>query len=161
MTSGRRVFLATLGIGLGGVVAGCGPTPGRGVHRTTTSSIPGPQDAEDVMEQATLAPPPDGATMEMMDREPPQGYAWAREVTFVIPAAEVDPWAVASFGSADALSRAFVVSQQFKEAFDVEDVPDTWRMRTASVEGTYLGLFVLVDDADPATVRIHLNRRLD
>ena len=47
--------------------------------------------------------------------------------------------------------------QKVKEAMGIEDVPDTWRIDEASVQGSPYERMVLIDDADPRTVRVRLS----
>lgn len=157
----RRHLVVALAIGAGGLLTGCDVEVGGGGTGVHSAPLPGPADAQEALAEAKLATPPDGAEAQMVEREPFDGYAWAREVTFSAPAGSIDGWAEDSFGGADALQPALVVSAQMREVFDVDSVPDTWRMLQRTVSGTHVGIFVIVDDADPAAVRIHLRRTDD
>lgn len=92
---------------------------------------------------------------------PPEGYDWARDVTFSAPAGAVEGWIVDAYGSADAVPCAYAVSEQVQSAFGVDEVPTAWRCGSGMASGTPLQLFVLIDDADPATVRLRLRRMAD
>jgi hypothetical protein len=161
MTMGRKAFLASATLGLGGLVAGCSPALGPGGAGVRSGGEEGPSDAAAVLEQAQVAELPAGATPEMSERTAPEGYEWAREVTFSAPTVGVDAWLEQSFGSAEVAQAVHTLNPAVAEAFDVEDVPGTWRSMKASVEGTLLELMLLIDDADPAGVRLHLRRRGD
>jgi hypothetical protein len=50
-----------------------------------------------------------------------------------------------------------VTPQKVKDALGVDDVPDTWRIEEASVQGTPYERIVLIDDAQPRTVRVRLS----
>ncbi|NMA77674.1 MAG: hypothetical protein GX960_10540 [Actinomycetales bacterium] len=161
MTMGRKAFLTSATLGLAGVVAGCSPTFGPGGAGVRTGSEDGPSDADAVLAEAQVADLPSEAAPEMTERAAPEGYDWAREVAFSAPTAEVDAWLEESFGSADVAPAVFTLNPAVAEAFEVEDVPETWRSMKTSVEGTRLELMLLIDDADPAAVRLHLRRRQD
>lgn len=62
-----------------------------------------------------------------------------------------------SYGDPDGIGRAWVTPQKVKDAMDIEDVPDTWRIEETSIQGTAFERMVLVDDADPRTVRVRLS----
>lgn len=161
MDMGRKAFLASAAVGVSGFLAGCEPILGGGGAGMRTESVAGPETWEDALEQAELAAPPEGASPEMTEPEPPEGFDWVREIAFSAPADVVDGWIVDSYGSAEAVPRAYVVSNKVKAAFGVGEVPSTWRCATGMVSGTPLQRFVLVDDADPATVRIQVRRMAD
>lgn len=161
MEMGRKAFLASAAVGVSGFLSGCESILGGGGAGERTQPVAGPATWEDALDKAELAAPPDGATPEMSEPEAPEGYDWVREVSFSAPADAVDEWIVDSYGSAEAVPRAYAVSDQVKTAFGVDEVPSTWRCATGMVSGTPLQLFVLVDDADPAAVRVHLRRMAD
>lgn len=161
MEIGRKAFLTSAAVGISGFLAGCESALGGGGAGEQTQTVAGPETWEDALDQAELAAPPDGASPEMTEPDAPDGYDWAREVRFSAPADAVHEWIVDSYGSAEAVPRAYAVPDQVKDAFGVEEVPSTWRCATGMVAGTPLQLFVLVEDADPATVRIHVRRMAD
>lgn len=161
MTMGRKAFLASATLGLGGLVAGCSPTFGPGGTGTRTDSEYGPSDAAAVLDEAGVAELPGDATPEMTEPAAPEGYAWAREVTFSAPTEQVEAWLVESFGSADVAQNVHTLNPAVAEAFDVDEVPETWRSMKRSVEGTSKELMLLIDDAEPTVVRLHLRRRAD
>lgn len=161
MTMGRRAFLASATFGLGGLVAGCSPTFGPGGTGTRTDSEDGPSDAAAVLDEAQVAELPDDAIPETTEPAAPEGYVWAWEVTFSAPRDQVEAWLVESFGSADVAQNVHTLDPAVAEAFDVDEVPETWRSMKRSVEGTPKELMLLIDDAEPAVVRLHLRRRAD
>lgn len=161
MIMGRKAFITTTTIGLSSLVAGCAPQFGGGGGGRRTEQVPGPDSAQEVMSAARLADAPDGAQPELITRTPPTGCEWAREVRFSAPPDAVDEWLSASFGSVDAAAQVHVLKPSVADAFDVTDVPDTWRSLERSVDGTPLTLMLLIDDADPETVRIHLREQSD
>lgn len=158
---GRQAFLTSAAVGLGGLITGCIPSFGPGGTGTRSVPEPGPDDAAEVIELAQVADLPDGTGADLIEQEPPEGYEWAREVVFSASAAAVDEWLMQSFGSADAAQPVHVLNPVVAEAFEVEEVPSSWRSLRTSVEGTTLELMLLIDDADPTTVRLHLRRRSD
>lgn len=161
MTMGRKAFLASATLGLGGLVAGCSPTLGPGGTGVRTDSEDGPSDAAAVLDEAQVAELPGDASPEMREPAAPEGYVWAREVTFSVPTDQVEAWLVESFGSADVAQNVHTLNPAVSEAFDVDEVPESWRSMKRSVEGTSKELMLLIDDADPTVVRLHLRRRAD
>src|SRR5699024_361567 len=77
------------------------------------------------------------------------------------PRDQVEAWLVESFGSADVAQNVHTLDPAVAEAFEVDEVPETWRSMKRSVEGTPKELMLLIDDAEPAVVRLHLRRRAD
>ena len=161
MTMGRKAFLASATLGLGGLVAGCSPTFGPGGTGARTVGEDGPSDAAAVREEARVAELPGEAIPEMTEPAAPAGYVWAREVAFSAPTDQVEAWLVESFGSADVVQNVHMLNPAVAEAFDVDEVPEAWRSMRRSVEGTSKELMLLIDDADPVVVRLHLRRRAD
>lgn len=161
MTMGRKAFLASATLGLGGLVAGCSPQFGPGGAGANSLPEAGPADVAEVLEQAQVADLPPSAVPVLTDPSAPEGYEWAREVSFAAPEDDVDRWLEDSFGSIDAAPRVFVLNAAVAEAFDVDEVPDTWRSLRQHVPGTRLDLMLLIDDAPSSTVRLHLRRRAD
>lgn len=161
MTMGRKAFISSTAIGLGSLIAGCSPMFGGGGGGTKNEPADGPTSAAEVLRLAKVAPAPDGTEPTMTDATVPDGYQWGREVTFDAPTAGVDQWLTGSFGAADAAARFYALSPTVAEAFDVTDVPDTWRSLSRSVEGTRLDLMLLINDQDPSTVRLHVRERAD
>ncbi|AXK44358.1 hypothetical protein DWV08_01140 [Brachybacterium saurashtrense] len=82
-------------------------------------------------------------------------------MTFSAPTDRVEVWLEESFGSADVVQNVHMLTPALSEAFDVDEVPETWRAMKRSVEGTSKELMLLLDDADPTAVRLHLRRRAD
>ena len=148
MTVGRRAFLASATFGPGGT-------------GTRTDSEDGPSDAAAVLDEAGVAELPGDAIPEMTEPAAPEGYVWAWEVTFSAPTEQVEAWLVESFGSADVAQNVHTLNPAVAEAFDVDEVPETWRSMKRSVEGTSKELMLLIDDAEPTVVRLHLRRRAD
>lgn len=161
MTMGRKAFLASATLGLGGLLAGCSPQFGPGGTGTSASTHDGPTDAAGVLEEARVADLPETAAPEMTESDAPEGYEWAREVRFTASGDEVDQWLEASFGAADAAAPVHVLNPAVASAFEVDEVPETWRSLKKSVQGTPLEVMLLIDDAEPTTVRLHLRRRGD
>lgn len=161
MSMGRKAFITTTTIGLSSLIAGCTPLFGGGGGGRRSERATGPDTAQEVLTAARLADAPDGAQAELITRTPPTGYEWAREVRFSASSGAVDEWLTTSFGSSDAAARVHALKPAVAEALDVAEVPDTWRSLDRSVEGTLLDLFVLIDDADPSAVRVHLRERAD
>lgn len=161
MTMGRKAFLASATLGLGGLVAGCSPTFGPGGTGVRTEGEDGPPDAAAVLDEAQVVDLPGEAVPEMTEPPAPEGYSWAREVTFSAPTDQVEHWLEESFGSADVVQNVHTLNPAVSEAFDVDEVPETWRAMKRSVEGTSNELMLLIDDADPTIVRLHLRRRAD
>ena len=117
-----------------------------------------PTTAVGVLESADLAPPPEGAQVQLVESTTISEFeAWAVEATFEAPAAELERWMLDSYGDPDGIGRAWVTPQKVKDAMDIEDVPDTWRIEETSIQGTAFERMVLVDDADPRTVRVRLS----
>lgn len=120
----------------------------------------GPSDAAAVLDEAQVVDLPGEAVLEMTEPPAPEGYVWAREVAFSAPRDQVEDWLEESFGSADVVQNVHTLNPAISEAFDVEEVPETWRAMKRSVEGTSNELMLLID-ADPTVVRLHLRRRAD
>lgn len=126
--------------------------------RSTTASHDVPNTVDGVLESAELALPPDGAQTQLRESATISEFeAWAVEVRFEAPADELERWMVDSYGDPDGIGRAWVTPQEVKDAMDIEDVPDTWRIEETSIQGTAFERMVLVDDADPRTVRVRLS----
>lgn len=153
----RRGFLAAAGTGLLLSLLGCvddaeDPAP------STTVPDGMPTTAVGVLESADLAPPPEGAQVQLVESTTISEFeAWAVEATFEAPAAELERWMLDSYGDPDGIGRAWVTPQKVKDAMDTEDVPDTWRIEETSIQGTAFERMVLVDDAEPRTVRVRLS----
>ncbi len=125
---------------------------------STTASHDVPNTVDGVLECAELAPPPEGAQVQLVESATISEFeAWAVEVRFEAPADELERWMVDSYGDPGGIGRAWVTPQEVKDAMDIEDVPDTWRIEETSIQGTAFERMVLVDDADPRTVRVRLS----
>lgn len=161
MIMGRKAFLASATLGLGGLVAGCSPTFGPGGTGVRTDGEDGPSDAAAVLDEARVVEAPGETVPEMTEPAAPEGYVWAREVTFSAPTDQVEVWLEESFGSADVVQNVHTLTPALSEAFGVDEVPETWRAMKRSVEGTSKELMLLLDDADPTVVRLYLRRRAD
>lgn len=153
----RRGVLAAAGTGLLLSLLGCvdhAEDPGP----STTASHDVPNTVDGVLECAELAPPPEGAQVQLVESTTISEFeAWAVEVRFEAPAAELERWMLDSYGDPDGIGRAWVTPQKVKDAMGIEDVADTWRIEETSIQGTALERMVLVDDADPRTVRVRLS----
>lgn len=153
----RRALLTVLPLAAGALLAGCTDEQPATTPGTDAEHAQGPQRAEEALELAELAPAPDGVQVELAEIEPAGDFElWSREIRFTAPAEAVAAWAEQSFGEPDLPGRAHVTPSEVKEAFRIEDVPDTWRVENVSVVGTPYERMVLIDDQDPRTVRIHL-----
>lgn len=153
----RRGVLAAAGSALVLSLLGCVDDA---EHPAPSTTVPDgmPTTAVGVLESADLAPPPEGAQVQVLESATISEFeAWAVEVRFEAPAAELERWMLDSYGDPDGIGRAWVTPQKVKDAMDIEDVPDTWRIEETSIQGTALERMVLVDDADPRTVRVRLS----
>ena len=117
-----------------------------------------PKTVDGVLESAELAPLPEGAQVQLLESATITEFeAWAIEVRLEASADDLEHWMVDSFGDPEGPGRAWVTPQKVKEAMGIEDVPDTWRIDEASVQGSPYERMVLIDDADPRTVRVRLS----
>lgn len=156
----RRALLSLAGAGALLTVAACADGPDIEVTRTSETVDP-PESAAEVLAMAQLAPAPDGVETELTASGSISEFElWAVEVTLACSRAAVEEWVLASYGDPDGAARAWVTPTKAKEALGIDDVPDTWRIEEASVQGTGYERIVLIDDSDPQTVRIRLSEIL-
>lgn len=117
-----------------------------------------PGTVAEVLEEAELAPVPDGASSRLAESATISEFElWAVEASFDAPADAVERWVLDSYDHPEGVGRAWVTSQKAKDAMGIEDLPDTWRIEQVSVPGTAYERIVVIDDADPRAVRVRLS----
>ncbi|GAA1484226.1 hypothetical protein GCM10009625_10300 [Brachybacterium fresconis] len=153
----RRTLLLAAGSAAVFALVGCDGGTDIEVSRETEAADP-PDTADEVLARAQLAPLPDDAESQLSSSGTISEFElWAVELSLTAPAAEIETWVLESYGDPDGVGRAWVTPQKVKDALDIDDVPDTWRIEEASVQGTPYDRIVLIDDAEPRTVRIRLS----
>jgi hypothetical protein len=156
---GRRALLMTVGTGALLAVTACADDSDVEITRET-GAVPPPDSTAEVLQRAELAPAPDGSGPRFRTSATISEFElWAVEVRFAAPTDVVEDWVLESYGDPDGVGRAWVTPQKVKDAMGIDDVPDTWRIDEVSVQGTAYERMVLIDDADPRTVRVRLSAR--